>query len=317
VEAGYIGALLWWNATDANPETFTVERLGTGLVEGPTAWTSGNAISYSIPTGFGAGSYIYTVNFTDTSGNFATNDINFTVIDTSDPFITVSPFDSNVEDGYSGQSLSWTVLDFTPNTYTIELQGTGIVVTPTLWTSNTPIVYNIPGGFTIGSYIYTINITDDSGNFVTDTVNFTVEDNTNPVITNAASDLVMEFGYSSQPVQWSATDLNPNTYTVELQGTGIVVGPTPWTSGVLITYYIPDNFTVGSYTYTVNFTDDYGNSVTDNVIFDVADTTNPHIVSTPGDLLLEAGYTGQSLSWIVTDAFPDYYEIDLQGSGMQ
>ena len=317
VEAGYVGALLWWTATDANPDTYTVELLGTGLVEGPTAWTSGNAINYSIPTGLGAGSYIYKVNFTDISGNFATDDINFTVIDTSNPFITVSPFDSNVEEGYSGQSLSWTVLDFTPNTYTIELQGTGIVVTPTLWISNTPIIYNIPGGFTIGSYIYTINITDDSGNFATDTVNFTVEDITNPVITNAANDLAVEFGYSSQFVQWSATDLNPNTYTVELQGTGIVAGPTPWTPGVLITYYIPDNFAVGSYTYTVNFTDDYGNSITDNVIFDVADNTNPHIVSTPGDLTLEAGYSGESLSWTATDAHPDYYEIDLQGSGMQ
>jgi len=317
VQAGYIGALLWWTATDANPDTYTVELQGTGLVAGPTAWTSGNAINYNISLGFGAGSYIYTVNFTDDFGNFATSSINFTVIDTSNPFITVSPFDFNVEEGYSGQSLSWTVLDFTPNTYTIELQGTGIVAGPTLWTDNTPIIYNIPNGFSIGSYIYTINITDDSGNFVIDSVNFTVEDISNPSIISAPSDLTVEFGYTGQSLSWTATDLNPNTYTLELQGTGIVTGPTSWTSGLAITYNIPDGFGVGFYTYTVNFTDDYGNFITDLVVFTVQDTTNPTIISTPSDLTLEAGYTGESLSWTATDAHPDYYEIELLGSGMQ
>ena len=316
VEAGYIGALLWWTATDANPDTYTVELQGTGLVAGPTAWTSGNAISYNISLGFGAESYIYTVNFTDDFGNFATGSINFTVIDTSNPFITVSPFDFNVEEGYSGQSLSWTVLDFTPNTYTIELQGTGIVAGPTLWTDNTPIIYNIPNGFSIGSYIYTINITDDSGNFVTDSVNFTVEDITNPSIISASSDFTVEAGYTGQSLSWTATDLNPNNYTIELQGSGIVAGPTAWTSGLLITYNIPDGFGVGFYTYTVNFTDDYGNSITDLVVFRVEDTTNPTIISAPSDLTLEAGYTGESLSWTATDAHPDYYDIELQGSGV-
>ena len=317
VEAGYIGAFLWWTATDDNPDTYTVELLGTGLVAGPTAWTNGNAINYSIPTGLGAGSYIYRVNFTDISGNFATDDINFTVIDTSNPFITVYPFNIIAEEGYSGQSLSWTVLDFTPNTYTIELQGTGVVAGPTAWTSGVVITYNIPDGFGIGSYIYTINITDDSGNFVTDSVNFTVEDVTNPIITDAPSSLIIEFEYTGQSLSWTATDLNPNTYTIDLQGTGTIIGPTAWTSGVAIIYNIPDGFGLGVYTYTVNFTDDYGNSITDSVTFTVEDTTVPHISIAQGDITLEAGYMGESLSWTATDAFPAYYDIDLQGSGMQ
>jgi len=316
VEAGYIGALLWWTATDANPDTYTVELQGTGLVAGPTAWTSGDAINYSIPTGFGAGSYIYTVNFTDNFGNFATDSINFTVIDTNNPFITVYATDSNVEEGYSAQSLSWTVLDPTPNTYTIELLGTGIVVIPTLWTDNTPIIYNIPVGFSVGSYIYTINVTDDSGNFITDSVNFTVEDTTNPSIVSAPSDLNVEFGYTGQSLSWTATDLNPYNYTVDLQGSGIGVGPTSWTSGVAITYNIPDGFGVGFYTYTVNFTDDYGNSITDTVVFTVVDTTDPTIVNAPSDLTLDTGYMVESLSWTATDAHPDYYTIELQGSGV-
>jgi len=317
VEAGYIGAFLWWTATDDNPDTYTVELLETGLVADPTTWTSGNAINYSIPTGLGAGSYIYRVNFTDISGNFATDDINFTVIDTSNPFITVYANDITTEEGYSGQSFSWTVLDFTPNTYTIELQGTGIVAGPTAWTSGIAITYNIPDGFGIGSYIYTINITDDSGNFVTDSVNFTVEDVTNPIITDAPSSLIIEFEYMGQSLSWTATDLNPNTYTIDLQGTGTIIGPTAWTSGVAITYYIPDGFGLGVNTYTVNFTDDYGNSITDSVTFTVEDTTVPLISIAQGDITLDAGYMGESLSWTATDAFPAYYDIDLQGSGMQ
>ena len=36
----------------------------------------------------------------------------------------------------------------------------------------------------------------------------------------------MEYGYTGQSLSWTATDANPDTYTIELQGSGIVAGPT-------------------------------------------------------------------------------------------
>ncbi|GAG83498.1 unnamed protein product, partial [marine sediment metagenome] len=154
---------------------------------------SGIATNYNIPDGFGVGSYIYIINFTDDYGNFITDIVNFTVEDTTIPVIIVSPSNFTVEYGYTGQSISWTTTDPYPYVYTIELLGTGIVVGPTVWTSGNAITYNIPNGFDIGSYVYIVNFTDDYSNFVTDFVNFTVaEDTTIPVITVSPVNITAE-----------------------------------------------------------------------------------------------------------------------------
>ncbi len=156
-------------------------------------------------------------------------------IDMEDPIISNAPSDLTVETGYTGQSLSWTATDTNPGNYTIELIGTGIVVTSTPWANNTPVVYNIPDGFGVGSNIYTVTFTDDYGNFITDSVDFTVEDTINPVITVNPNNFTVEAGYTEESLSWTATDANPDTYTIELIGTGIVTGPTVWTSGILYT----------------------------------------------------------------------------------
>jgi len=70
-----------------------------------------------------------------------------------------------------------------------------------------------------------------------------------PIISNAPGDFTVEAGYTGQSISWTATDPNPDTYTIELLGTGIVAGPTAWTSGNAINYDIPDGFSVGSYIY--------------------------------------------------------------------
>jgi len=79
-----------------------------------------------------------------------------------------------VEAGYTGQSLSWTATDANPDTYTIELNGTGIVVSSTPWASNTPVVYNIPDGFSPGIYVYTITFTDEGENSISNAVTVTI-----------------------------------------------------------------------------------------------------------------------------------------------
>ena len=200
------------------------------------------------------------------SDHLAHNVNKLTVEDTTNPVITVSPNNFTVEEGYIGQSISWTATDANPDTYTIELQGTGIVAGPTAWTSGNAINYNIPDGFSVGSYIYTVNFTDLGGNFIVDSVDFTVvEDTTNPVITVSSNNFTVEEDYTGQSLSWTATDTNPDTYTIELQGTGIVAGPTTWTPGVSITYNIPDGFSPGVYTYNITFSDESGNSISNIV----------------------------------------------------
>jgi len=226
---------------------------GTPIYEDTTGWSLSVYVS---------GDYAYVADF---NAGLAVIQVRKRV-DVVDPIISNAPSDFTVEAGYTGQSLSWTATDANPDTYLIELLGTGIVVSSTPWANNTPIVYNIPEGFSVGSYIYTINFTDLGGNFIADSVDFTVEDTTNPVITVSPNNFTEEAGYTGQSISWTATDALPNTYTIELQGSGIVAGPTAWTSGVAITYNIPDGFSPGAYMYKITFTDESGNSISDTVM---------------------------------------------------
>jgi hypothetical protein len=107
----------------------------------------------------------------------------------------------------------------------------------------------------------------------------TVEDTTDPMFTTTPSDFTIDYGYTGVSISWTSTDLHPHTYTIELQGTGIVAGPTAWSNGVAIIYNVSDGLAVGDYIYTVNFTDQYHNSIIDTITLTVRE------VSTGGDTI--------------------------------
>lgn len=93
-------------------------------------------------------------------------------------------------------------------------------------------------------------------------------DTVNPVITAAASDFSVEHDYTGETISWTATDMNPDTYTITRSGTG-VVSETAWISGTEVQYSVPDGLTEGNHAFGITFTDDEGNSVTDTVIMTV------------------------------------------------
>jgi hypothetical protein len=316
LESIYSGITISWTATDSNPNTYTIDLQGTGVVEGPSAWSSGVVASYNVPDGLPLGEYLYTINFTDDEGNFITDTINMTIQDTIDPVITDQPSDFVLDLGYTGETISWTATDPYPNTYTITLQGTGIVKGPLAWSSGVASVYNIPDGLSVGDYYYTVNFSDDGGNFDTDTVKMTINDPDNPSLTSAPSDFSTDYGYTGETISWAATDDNPNTYTIELQGSGIVEGPTAWSSGLAVVYDVPDGFGIGDLFYTINFTDDYDNFVTDTVKMTINEIDAPVISASPSDIILESGYSGETISWAATDDNPNTYTVELQGSGI-
>ena len=77
----------------------------------------------------------------------------------------------------------------------------------------------------------------------------------------------MDPGYTNRYVSWTVTDLLPDTYKIELLGTGIAVDHTAWTSGDPVTFYFPDGLASGTYSYVITFYDETGNSATHTVLF--------------------------------------------------
>jgi microcystin-dependent protein len=232
--------------------------------------------------------------------------------DGNTPVFTDTPLDREIEYGYyTGESISWTATDTNPDTYSIDLLGSGMVVSPTPWSSGGPITYNIPDGFSIGTYTYEIELLDDYSNPSTDSVTISIVDSTKPVITDSPSPLVVEYGYTNKNFTWTATELNPDYYQIERLDTGIVVGPSGWTSGSPVTYNIPDGLGTGTYSYNITFVDDYGNSESDVVEFTVEDTNAPVILEAPSDVVFEYGDTAPVLYWNVTDPYPGFVNITI------
>ena len=100
-----------------------------------------------------------------------------------------------------------------------------------------------------------------------------------PLITNALSDFIVDYSYTGVNISWTATDANPNIYTIALQGTGIVAGPIAWSSGVPIIYNVPNGLIVGEYFYTVNFTDVDDNYLTNTIKMTVREVTTGGAIS--------------------------------------
>ena len=86
-----------------------------------------------------------------------------------------------------------------------------------------------------------------------------------PVITAAASDFSVEHDYTGETIAWTATDANPDTYTVTRNGT-TVGSATAWTSGTEVEFNVPDGLDAGDHVFEITFTDDEGNSVTSDMV---------------------------------------------------
>ncbi|MFX1344283.1 MAG: hypothetical protein ACFFBC_02135 [Promethearchaeota archaeon] len=133
-------------------------------------------------------------------------------------------------------------------------------------------------------------------------VSLTLVEPFDPVITNSPDNFTIETGYVGESISWTATDLNPDTYTIELEGSGIVAGPLAWQSDVAITYNIPVGYAAGNYTYIITITDKYGNFATDSVVMTIIEAeTSPATEEIPGyDLSIIIGISAVALICLVT-----------------
>ncbi len=131
-----------------------------------------------------------------------------------------------------------------------------------------------------------------------------------PTISNP-SDISYIVSTTGHSITWSASDLNPDTYTITRDGTIIDSGS--WFSGNPITINI-DGLSADTYTYSIVINDVAGNTVSDSVNVEVTSIVNdaPY-VSSPSDISYQVSTTGHTISWTATDSNPDTYIITRDG----
>jgi surface protein len=233
--------------------------------------------------------------------------------DTTDPVID-TPNEVTYQLGTTGNEISWTATDYNAATYTITVDGIETVST-SVWTSGIPVIYSVDD-YSIGSYTVNITFVDASANSASDTVMVTVTvvpDTTNPVM-DTPDDVSYELGTTGNTIIWNATDADPATYTITVDGTE-TVSATAWISGTPVSYTV-DGYAIGSYTVIITFVDANGNSISDTVMVTVSvvpDTTDP-VVDMPDNITYEVGATGNSIIWNATDGDAATYTITVDGT---
>jgi parallel beta-helix repeat protein len=267
---GSTGNVVEWNVSDSNPRNYTIYLDDIPVVENQTL-PSFSVISYSLDT-LEPGVYDLTLSAEDGAGQTTSSTVNVTVIDVNPPSITPLS-DFSVEGGTSGNSVTWTVFDYDPDSYSVYIEG--ILEEEGQWqTSTTTIAIDIDSS-TLGSYNYTLVLTDEYGNSATDTVFVNIEDTTSPFI-NHPGDITYEYGRTGFSIVWEATDVYPASY--EVFRNGMTVVSLSWTGDDI---EVPiDGLDPGIYNYTIVVYDESGNQVSDTVEVEVtgAIPLDPYLV---------------------------------------
>ncbi|MCY3411015.1 MAG: BspA family leucine-rich repeat surface protein [Candidatus Heimdallarchaeota archaeon] len=286
-----------WTVSDNDPTTYVIEQDGVQIDSG--SWSNGTiTIDYTVINNLSVGTYIFILHLTDSLGNEYSDSVAVTIIDETNPVLN-SPADFGYELGSSGNSILWTIDDDSSWTFVITVNGVELNTGgPTIASQITQQV----NGFEIGINTVVLTVTDAQGNIASDTVIINVFDTQNPSIGSPA-DFSIVNGTLGNSIEWSPSDVS-GSGTWEISVNSEVVTSGTWTEPDTISFNV-DDLPIGINIVSVSVTDANGNSVIDQVEVTVLDQTSPS-VSTPEDVSLLEGSTGNSIIWSVTD---------LSGSG--
>ena len=228
------------------------------------------SITNNAPETFPLGETIVTWTAIDSSGNFSTLSHKITFIDSIAPMIKIS--DQIMEATIPG--------------------GTNISITMPVISDiqNTDLTNDAPAVFPLGETIVTWTATDSSGNSASATQTITVVDTTEPIL------LVPE------KLEIEATN---NLSPIEEFGEIIAEDISGITS---ITNDAPAVFPLGETIVTWTATDNYENSISNQQIIKVVDTTIPEIII-PADFRVEASDSEQNIVELVGVRASDLVEI--------
>ncbi|MHA1270220.1 MAG: hypothetical protein ACTSPY_10575 [Candidatus Helarchaeota archaeon] len=205
----------------------------------------------------------------------------------TDPSVDNSPWSSHPSDDNtpinSVYNITWYLFDIVGSGYYRVISNGSFSTNWATWTNNTQINISIDTT-TVGSFSYTIEYNNSLGlNGTPDTVIINIYDNVPPWESNNPSDAQYEYKATPSDIIWTLQDnLGYGNYRVLRNKTTVLQDWTPWSSnGTVVTQTPNTDLTIGVYNYSIEFTDNSGNTAHDEVFITIVDTTNPWIISTP------------------------------------
>ncbi|NHJ48595.1 MAG: hypothetical protein FK733_12490 [Asgard group archaeon] len=259
---GSTGNIIKWTATDLKPWIYSIYL--DDVHQFDHAWTSGELIELNVD-GLSVGIYTYQIEFHDLHGNWFNDTVIVIVLDDETAPQLIEQLDIIYEFGDSGYEISWSAGDINPDIYNVYLDG-DLIDTDT-WSNETTITVSLDG-YDIGTYLFRIEFYDLFDNMAYDEVIVFIEDTTNPELVGPA-DITYEEKSTGNILNWNATDLNPDYYSLYINGTLNETGL--WINTESIIFNI-DGLSQGIYNYTLVVYDTSGNYVSDTVIVTITAT---------------------------------------------
>ncbi|MGY5876099.1 MAG: NosD domain-containing protein, partial [Candidatus Thorarchaeota archaeon] len=218
-----------------------------------------------------------------------------------------NPLDLSYAEFSTGNTISWQPFDDDLRDWSVEIDSTEIA--SGIWDQADEIITVNVDGYAYGTYTTTVTIWDVDQNTVTDSVTISVYDDIAPTISHLPNTEAFVDG-SGQELVWEVSDLHPDQYQISRDGVELSSG-SPWAGTIGITI---DGLAVGVYTYSLVITDLDGNSASDSVIVTVVDDNDAPIISSPDDFSYVYGTNGNFINWDVSDAYPSYFELAVDGA---
>ncbi|MHA2056608.1 MAG: hypothetical protein ACXACG_06660 [Candidatus Thorarchaeota archaeon] len=302
INEGDVTKNITWSPSDANPSSYEV-------FDDEVSWQSGSWDGSSITvqlSSLGLGTHNITLAVWDAASNSASDQVDVTVLDGTPPSID-SPANVTYSEGAPGSSITWDPTDTHPSSYIIYREG--ISVKSGAWNTSVETISISVDGLGVGSYNYTIAVTDVGSNTISDTIYVIVYDGTDPTIDSPA-DVTYDEGTPGNTISWNPSDLNPVSYVIYKDAVPAKSGS--WNSSSETISISVDGLAVGTYSYVLEVTDIGSNTANNTVAVIVSDGTWP-IIDSPADIQYNEGATGYSITWDPSDLNPQNYTIYRDG----
>jgi hypothetical protein len=301
---GQTGSVISWNPSDTHPSSYEILKNGSIILQGD--WNSTGESITILVEGLPKGTHNFTVVVYDVGNNFVADEVWVSVISAVIPYLN-QPDDFYISEGTLGTEILWTPIDLNPLSY--EIYENGVLIRSGPWNSSGEVMAVLVEGFALGDYNFTIFVIDTDTNNATDTVWVYVYDGTLPTI-NSPIDINYDEGQTGFVIEWTPSDLHPQSYTVYRNSIEIKSGI--WNSSSEVITIQVGNLSYGDYNFTINVLDVGGNSVTDEVKVVVTDGTPP-VLNSPADIQYEQLVTGNRITWTPTEINPVSYTIIRNG----
>ena len=220
-----------------------------------------------------------------------------------------SPENQTFFEGATGKSITWTSTAKYIQSWIVYVStnGSGGPYTPLVsgrWTGG-PVTISLDG-LSPNIYDYAIVLNSYFGSFNYDIVGITVYEAT-PII-DPVDDIEYWEGSTTNSITWNVSNDQPKNYTIYLDGEIDASGP--WDGSDI--YYDIDGLSVAEHNVTLVVYSESGEFAYDTVFVTVLATSTPNIDS-PVDVEFEEGTEGKNITWTVSDVYPDFFEIYING----